>query len=170
MATGIAEIKRIFLSRLDVLSHLLDVGEKHFGDLNPLLSERLAPDMFPLGAQIVVVCNMPRGFAQWCAGQPIENIPSELDSIATGRKHIAETRALVEAIAVSDTKLDETKRIGLGPSRYCELPGHQYVADYLMPNLYFHLATTYDILRHKGAPLGKPDFLAFLAPHVRTEG
>lgn len=28
------------------------------------------------------------------------------------------------------------------------------------PNLYFHLVTAYDILRSKGVPLGKIDYLA----------
>lgn len=34
------------------------------------------------------------------------------------------------------------------------------------PNLYFHLVTAYNILRHKGVPLGKMDFLAAFAGDV----
>jgi hypothetical protein len=30
----------------------------------------------------------------------------------------------------------------------------------VLPNVYFHITTGYGILRHKGVPLGKPDFLA----------
>jgi hypothetical protein len=164
----IAELKRIFLSRLDTLSHILDVGAKHL-DLEAALQARLAPDMLPLGAQIAFACNQPRGFAQWCGGQPVENLPREVDTVVLARAHIADTKALVAAIAADDDKLDETKRIGLGPNRYCELPARQYVSDYLMPNLYFHATTTYSILRMLGAPLGKSDYMAFLAPHVRQE-
>jgi uncharacterized protein len=29
----------------------------------------------------------------------------------------------------------------------------------VLPNLYFHAATTYNILRHNGVELGKKDFL-----------
>lgn len=165
----IAELQRVFATRLDVLSHVLDVGERHFGD-DGWLDKRLADDMFPLSGQVVLACNQPRGFSQWCAGQPIDNL--KVDSVATlaqARGAIAQAKAMVAAIDVSDAKLDETKRIGLGPGRYCELPGHQYVADYLLPNLYFHITAAYAILRHGGAPIGKTDFLAFLAPHVRTE-
>jgi hypothetical protein len=32
----------------------------------------------------------------------------------------------------------------------------------LRPNFYFHAATAYDILRHKGAPLGKLDYMGKL--------
>lgn len=165
----IAELQRVFATRLDALSHLLDVGEKHFGG-DGFLDERLAEDMFPLSAQVVLACNQPRGFSQWCAGQPIDNLKVEsVGTLAQAREAIAQTKALVAGIAVPDAKLDEAKRIGLGPGRYCELPGHRYVADYLLPNLYFHVTAAYAILRHFGAPVGKADYLAFLAPHVRQE-
>ena len=171
MATQeITELKRIFLSRLDTLDHILDVGEKHLPDLGAALQERIAPDMFPLGTQIAFACNQPRGFAQWCAGDPVENLAREVDSVELARSHIDQTRKLVAGIDASDGKLDETKRIGLGPGMYCELPARQYVNDYLMPNLYFHITTAYAILRKLGVPLGKADYMTFLAPHVKVEG
>lgn len=171
MATQeIAELQRIFQSRLDTLNHILDVGAKHLPDLDAALQERLAPDMLPLGAQIALACNQPRGFSQWSAGQPVENLSPEVASVAQARSHISQTKELVAAIGANDAKLDEIKRIGLGPGRHCELPARQYVSDYLLPNFYFHITTTYAILRGLGVPLGKADFMRFLAPHVKTEG
>lgn len=168
-STEIGELKRIFLSRLDVLDHILDVGEKHLPDFEAALQERLAPDMFPLGSQVAFACNQPRGFSQWCAGQPVENLSLEVGSVAMARSHIRETKALVSAIAADDSRLDDVKRIGLGPGRYCELPARQYVSEYLMPNLYFHITIAYAILRARSVPVGKLDFMTFLAPHVRVE-
>jgi hypothetical protein len=165
----ITQIQRIFVSRLATLDHILDVGEKHLPDLGTALQERIAPDMLPLGTQIAFACNQPRGFAQWCAGSPIENLAREVDSVELARFHIGQTRMLVSGIHASDGKLDETKRIGLGPGRYCELPARQYVSDYLLPNLYFHITTAYAILRKLGVPLGKADYMAFLAPYVKLE-
>jgi hypothetical protein len=166
----IIELQRVFSSRLDVLAHLLDVGMEHFGD-GGFMGKRLAEDMLPFGAQVAFACNAPRGFAQWCAGQPIENLPAaSIETIDQARAAIAQTKALVSAIAVDDSKLDEIKRVGMGPGRYCELPGHQYIADYVLPNLYFHVTAAYAILRMLGAPVGKADFLGFLAPHIRHEG
>jgi hypothetical protein len=42
-----------------------------------------------------------------------------------------------------------------------ELPftAENFVMSFSLPNLYFHTATAYDILRHNGVPLGKADFL-----------
>ena len=34
-----------------------------------------------------------------------------------------------------------------------------YLQGFAIPNFYFHLTTTYDILRHLGMPVGKRDFL-----------
>lgn len=167
----IQELQRVFVSRLDTLSHLLQVGETQLGADHDLINARLAPDMLPLGAQVAFACNQPRGFSQWCAGQPIENIdPATVDSLEAARANIADTRERVLAIASNDAQLDAVKRIGLGPGRYCELPGHAYVSDYLLPNLYFHVTAAYAILRMLGAPLGKPDYMRHLAPHVRQEG
>lgn len=166
----IQELQRVFVSRLDTLGHVLQVGESHLGAQHDLINARLAADMLPLGAQVAFACNQPRGFSQWCAGQPIENIDPAVPSLEAAHAHIADTRARVLAIACDDAKLDEVKRIGLGPGRYCELPGHGYASDYLLPNFYFHITTAYAILRMLGAPLGKPDYMRFLAPHVRQDG
>lgn len=168
---AIDEIKRVFGTRLDVLEHIVSIGEKHFGNAEAFLDKRLVDDMLPFTAQVAFACNAPRGFSQWCAGEPIENLkPDSIRSMADVRAAIAQTRALVAGIAADDAKLDETKRVGLGPGRYCEMPGHQYVADYVLPNLYFHVTAAYAILRMLGAPVGKSDYLGFLGPLVKQEG
>ncbi len=165
----IVETQRIFSTRLDALDHILDAAEKHFDDLDAILDERLAPDMYPFGTQVAIACNLPRGFSQWCAGKPVENLPHEVDSIELARSHVRQTKNLVAGIAADDSRLDEIKRIGLGPGYYCELPGRQYVNDFLIPNLYFHISTAYAILRKLGAPLGKADYLTYLLPYVKQE-
>jgi hypothetical protein len=43
-----------------------------------------------------------------------------------------------------------------------------YILQFSLPNFFFHLSTAYDILRHKGVPLGKMDYLGRfpqLTPH-----
>ena len=165
----IQQLQQLFVSRLDTLSHILQVGQAHLGDRD-LVNERLAPDMLPLGAQVAFACNQPRGFSQWCAGQPIENLDPAVASLEDAHAQIADTRARVLAISASDAKLDEVKRIGMGPGRYCELPGDLYVSEYLLPNLYFHITTAYAILRMLGAPVGKADYMRDLGAHLRHDG
>ena len=165
----IQQLQQLFVSRLDTLSHILQVGQAHLADRD-LINERLAPDMLPLGAQVAFACNQPRGFSQWCAGEPIENIdPVAVASLEAAHEHIADTRARVLEISVNDAKLEEMKRIGMSKGRYCELPGDQYVSEYLLPNLYFHITAAYAILRMLGAPVGKSDYMRYLAAHVRQD-
>jgi len=53
----------------------------------------------------------------------------------------------------------------MGPSVNMELAAKDYYLGYALPNFFFHIQTAYAILRMKGVPLGKRDFLtAFLQP------
>jgi len=37
--------------------------------------------------------------------------------------------------------------------------GQAYVREWVYPNFYFHVTTAYNLLRHNGLSIGKPDFL-----------
>ena len=37
--------------------------------------------------------------------------------------------------------------------------GDDYLYNFLMPNLYFHITTAYNLLRHNGVKLGKLDYM-----------
>src|SRR5262249_9145925 len=44
-------------------------------------------------------------------------------------------------------------------TRTIKLPGLAYLTQFSMPNFFFHVTTTYAILRHNGVELGKADFI-----------
>ena len=51
-------LQKIFSSRLDTLSHLLEIAESHFTDDEKSLFQcRIAPDMLPFGTLIAFTCN-----------------------------------------------------------------------------------------------------------------
>jgi len=167
----ITALQNIFSSRLDTLSHLLDIVESHFtNDPESLLQQRIAPDMLPFGTQIAFTCNQPRNFALWCLGQLDNNLNPDVGSVAEARGHISSTQDLLKSINIADTKLAEIKRIDFGQGQYTELAGFAYVDDFLMPNFYFHLTTAYDILRMAEAPIGKGDFMLHLGPLIKHQG
>ncbi|BAZ31105.1 hypothetical protein NIES4074_35760 [Cylindrospermum sp. NIES-4074] len=166
----IIELQNIFSSRLDTLSHLLEVAESHFADdVESLLQRRIAPDMFPFSTQIAFVCNQPRNFALWCLGQPANNLNPNVASLVEARGHISSTKELLASINVADSKLSELNRIELGQGLYVELSGLSYVDDFLIPNFYFHITTAYNILRMAGAPVGKRDFMTHLVPFMKHQ-
>jgi uncharacterized protein len=167
----IAALQTIFSSRLDTLSHLLEIAERHFADdIESLLQRRIAPDMLPFGTQIAFTCNQPRNFALWGLGQSADNLNPEVTAFAAARGHISSTLALLASLKVADSKLSEIIRIELGQGLYAELSGSSYVDDFLIPNFYFHLTTAYDILRMAGAPIGKQDYMKHFLPFVKHQG
>jgi hypothetical protein len=164
----IKTLQNIFSSRLDTLSHILDVAESHFADdVEALLQLRIAPDMLPFSTQTAFVCNQPRNFALWCLGQSASNLNPEVSSLVEARGHISSTKELLTTINVSDSKLSEINRLEIGQGLYAELSGLSYVDDFLMPNFYFHITTAYNILRMAGIPIGKRDFMIHLVPSLK---
>lgn len=164
-----AFVKELFLSRLETLSHILDVSSSHFeqeGDA--ILNYRIVDDMLPFGTQIVFTCNQPYNFARWCNGEAMENLPPEPESIEAAKAVIEETKRKLLAVNVDDKTLAEERRIDLSETQYLELPGPEYVNDFLIPNCYFHLVTAYNIMRMKGAPLGKANYMLHLLPKVKS--
>lgn len=167
----ITTLQNIFSSRLDTLSHLLEVAESHFADdEESILQRRIASDMLPFGTQIAFTCNQPRNFALWCLGKSDSNLNPDVASLAEARGHISFTKELLASIDAADTKLLEIKRLELGQGLYVELPGLSYVNDFLIPNFYFHMTTAYNILRMEGASIGKRDFMMHLVPLLKTLG
>src|SRR5262249_1849390 len=88
MPTGeIAELQQVFLSRRATLGPFPDAGPRPLPAFRAALQHRLAPDMFPLGSQIAITCNQPRGFSGWCAGRPIHNLHLEVESLELARSY-----------------------------------------------------------------------------------
>jgi hypothetical protein len=166
----IIALQNIFSSRLDTLSHLLEIAESHFsGGVESILQCRIAPDMFPFGTQIAFTCNQPRNFALWCRGQSANNLNPDVASLDEARGHISSTKELLASINVTDSKLSEINQLDLGQGLYAELSGISYVDDFLMPNFYFHITTAYNILRLAGVPIGKRDFMMHLLPSLKHQ-
>ncbi|MGQ9425080.1 DUF1993 domain-containing protein [Gilvimarinus sp. F26214L] len=165
-SASIKEIQHLFTTRLDTLAHLLRRG---FEELNEssMLQRRLAPDMFPLGTQVVFTCNQPRNFALWAQGRPRGDLDLQVASLEQANTCIQETKDLLSATPEDDPKLAELIRIELGPTLYAEMSGIDYVNEFLVPNFYFHLVTAYGILRSAGLDIGKQDYMRHLAPFVK---
>ena len=45
------------------------------------------------------------------------------------------------------------------------MSGADYFREHALPNFYFHTTHTYALLRHRGVPLGKRDYLGPLSLH-----
>ncbi|KAF3347341.1 hypothetical protein VdG2_04620 [Verticillium dahliae VDG2] len=62
-------------------------------------------------------------------------------------------------VARLHNRTDATVTFGMGPGKSAELKAKDYAAGYVVPNVFFHTAMLYSILRKEGVAIGKMDYL-----------
>lgn len=149
---------------LNTLSHILQKGEAHADakkiEHTVLLNARLFPDMYPLTRQIQIATDMSKGAAARLAGVEVPKYEDDETTFEQLQARIAKTIAFVQSIAPAQLANAETREITISVRKIeLKFTGQDYLLSWVMPNVYFHVTTTYNILRHNGVELGKPDFL-----------
>lgn len=125
-----------------------------------LLTARLYEDMAPLTAQIQRASDAAKFAAARLAGIEAPAMPDTEASFDDLQARIAATVAFLESIARQAVDGREEADVELKtPSRSFHFKGRGYLLGFALPNFYFHVTTAYGILRHKGVPLGKMDYL-----------
>lgn len=128
-------------------------------DANNLLQSRLFPDQFPLVRQIQSACDSAKGNAGRLAGKELPSHPDTETSIELLKARIATCVAFLESIKEDDFKDLAGQKISMSWMQGKHFKGDEYLQQFAVPNFYFHVTTSYAILRHNGVPLGKLDFL-----------
>ena len=125
-----------------------------------LLGARLYPDMLPLTGQVQRASDTSRFVAVRVGGVAPKPMADEEKSFDDLLARVAATRDFLKAVppASFDGKDDIEVKFRAGP-RELSFAGSTYILGFAIPNFYFHVTTAYAILRHKGVPLGKLDFL-----------
>jgi hypothetical protein len=150
---------------LNALSAILDKAEAFAAakkvDPAVLLNTRLAPDMFPLVRQVQVATDLAKNGAARLAGVEPPRYEDKETTIAELKARLAKTVAFVRSLDPKqiDAAADRQITFPLGPSNKGEMRGDDYLNHFVLPNVYFHLAAAYAILRHCGVEIGKQDFL-----------
>jgi hypothetical protein len=166
-ATQTANAFQLFDSRLVMLEHLIQAGLDHLEETEvAYFQRRLAHDMLPLGTQIAFTCNQPRNFSLWLDGAHADDLNPTVESMAVAKTYIAETRSSLSKHHQASGTLPATKHLPFGPGLYADLTGEDYLSEFLIPNFYFHLVTSYSILRASGVPIGKRDYMFHLLPKI----
>lgn len=157
-----------FLQILGATSGVLERSLGHFKEkgIDPAqaVETRLAPDMLPLRFQIISVAHHSRG-AMAAAKSGLFTPPDgkqQLDYaalralVSDAHKELSTlTPDAVNALAGHDV----TFKVG---DRTLPFTAEGFLMSFSLPNFFFHATTAYDILRHKGAPIGKRDFIGRL--------
>ena len=124
-----------------------------------LTHTRLFPDMLPLYRQVHIATDLCIRCAARLAGLDLpryDDVEEEFDDL---QQRIDKTINYLEQIKPEQLEGADEKEIkfrGGGATRRAS--GEDYLFVFILPNVYFHVTTTYNILRHCGVKLGKKDY------------
>ena len=146
------------------LSWLLQKGEANAAsrkfDPAVLLSARLAPDMLPLTRQIQIAGDIAKNSLARLAGQEPPRFEDNETTIEQLRARLARTIDYIKSIPASAFEGSETRDIKVpAGERTLEFKGLDFLQTWVIPNVFFHVTTAYNIMRHNGVDLGKSDFI-----------
>jgi hypothetical protein len=154
----------VFAHMLGTLSAILDKGaafaEARGIEPSVLVNARLAPDMRPLSAQVQLATDMAIRGAARLAGVEFPSNPDTESTFPELQERVNKALRFLEPLSPDQIDGSEDRAITL-QMRDGELhfKGQDYLLNFLLPNLYFHVTAAYLILRHNGVELGKRDFL-----------
>src|ERR1700722_2375114 len=132
---------------------------KKFG-IEVLLMGRLAPDQKPFIYQVQSACDYVKAGAAWLSGQTPPKHEDNEKTIEEVRARIKKTVAFVESVKEEQYGGAEGRRVTMSfapPNTV--IVGPDYLMQMIVPNVFFHVAMAYAILRHNGVDVGKMDFL-----------
>lgn len=153
-----------FINILGNLANILDKAQAHVEAKKiaegTLPGYRLFPDMLPMTSQVQIACDSAKGVVARLAGIDIPVFEDNEKTLADLKTRVAKTIAFIQTI--TPTQIDGTEEKDIVIKRgekETHYKGMQFLLGHAVPNFYFHVTTTYNILRHNGVEIGKRDFL-----------
>jgi hypothetical protein len=130
---------------------------------------RLAPDMFPLTAQVRFACVQALQPLSRLGGMTVPELSDDAADFAAMQDQIAATLAFLDSVdrAALDGDLDRMVSFELPNGMVFDMSAFDYVRDWAGPQFAFHRVMAYAILRHMGVPLGKADYVSYMMRHLR---
>jgi uncharacterized protein len=129
-----------------------------------IIDARLAEDMLPFAYQVKSTAVHSLGSIEGVRrGVFSPDMTPPPQTFAALKAQMAETLAALEAIqrAEIDGFIGRDMRFEFR-ERSLEFTAENFLLSFSLPNFYFHAVTAYDILRGKGARIGKRDYMGRL--------
>lgn len=148
---------------LQNLEGCLNKAEKHAAskgfDVGVLMNGRLAPDMKPFIYQVQSACDYVKAGAAWLSGQTPPQHEDTETTIGELRARIRRTVEFARSVPAAQYAGAKGRKMKLSWAPGKVLGGEDYILQMTIPNVFFHLAMAYAILRQGGVDVGKMDFL-----------
>ncbi|MBS0325480.1 MAG: DUF1993 domain-containing protein [Proteobacteria bacterium] len=149
---------------LENLARILDKAQAHIDarniDVATLMDARLSLDMYPFSKQVQIACDKARSVVARLAGMEVPWYEDDEKTPAELKDRIARSVAFIRSVPPERIDGSEDREIVLPVTgRETRYTGMQLLLGHSLPNVYFHVTTAYNILRHYGVAIGKRDFL-----------
>ena len=157
-----------YLQTLDAASVFLQKGLEHCTsngiDLDELVEAQLYSDMLPFRFQVACVVHHSRRVIDMMASGifslPGDRGPRDYRAL---QELVADAQKILKKLTPADiNKFEGTDMAYQQGSLTLPFKIEDFILSFSLPQFYFHAATAYDILRMKGVPVGKRDFLGQL--------
>ena len=129
-------------------------------DADVLINARLFPDMFPLVRQVQIASDAAKAGAARLAGLEPPSFEDNEKTIVELIERAMKTATWLETLKPAQFEGSEDRTVKWKTRTVDRsMQGLPYLVHQVLPNLYFHVTTAYNILRHNGVELGKMDYL-----------
>lgn len=161
---SVPTITRALTNFVHVLEKAAAHAEAKKIDPAVLIASRLYPDMFPLVKQVQIASDVAKiGTSRLAQVEP----PKYEDNETTFPELIERLRKTIKHLeTLKPGQFDDGSRMVTfeAQKKSWTWPASRYLYTRVLPNVFFHCATGYNILRHNGVEIGKSDFLGPLEP------
>jgi hypothetical protein len=156
----------LFRQVLASQGRVLEKAEAHCAEKgvapDTLLQARLHDDMWPFAQQVTSTVSHSIGALRGILGgeYKMDLMHAPADSFAAVKALNASARAELETFTPKDidARLGKDVFLKFGERRM-DFIVEDFLQSFSLPNFYFHATTAYGILRNRGVPVGKGDFL-----------
>jgi len=154
-----------YLQTLGAVVAFLEKGFVHFTtnhvDLDEIVETRLAPDMLPFRFQLQSVAHHSLGAIEGAKKGLFQPPPKAPAYDYRGlQKLVADAQEGLQKLTPVEVNALEGRDVVFQLGDF-KLPftAEGFLLSFSLPNFYFHATTAYDILRTKGVPIGKRDYM-----------
>lgn len=159
----------VFVAAFESMQAWLDKALAEGKSEAALMEARLAPDMYALPRQIQLASDTAKASVARLAGIQAPSMADTEASFAELKARCQKTIDFIQSVDRAKLEGAENRPVeirfpnGMG----YQFAGKDYLTGFALPNFYFHVTTTYALLRAAGVSVGKPDFLSHLGQPVQ---
>lgn len=166
MATSLYDLSvGSYLQTLGAVVNIMNKGSDYFqaNNINPdtMVGERLIEDMLPFQFQVISVVHHSMATVKSLVSGEF-GIPPKVEPMSYKALTDLVEDTLVAMQTISEVSINDaaggTVTFKMGETKI-PFTSENFVLSFSLPNLHFHAATIYDMLRIKGVELGKLDYL-----------